>query len=70
MEDQVQRTIGIVRNRAQRLAREADEQVAEITGRPLTGWMQTVRSLLRDHPLPAIVVTLAAGYVVGKLLRR
>jgi len=70
MADQTQRTIAIVRDRAQRLARGADEQLAEITGRPVSGWMQTVRSILRDHPLPAILITLGAGYIVGKLVRR
>jgi hypothetical protein len=70
MERETERTLAVVRDRARRLARGADEQLAEMTGRPLTGWASTVWATLRDHPLPAIVVTLGAGYVIGKFLRR
>jgi hypothetical protein len=70
MEHLMERTIAVVRNRARQLARGADKQLTGMTGRPLTGWAATVRAVLRDHPLPAFVVTLGAGYVVGKLLRR
>jgi hypothetical protein len=72
MEHLMERTIAVVRNRARQLARGADEQLTGMTGRPLTGWAATAtaRAVLRDHPLPALVVTLGAGYVVGKLLRR
>ncbi|OLB99596.1 MAG: hypothetical protein AUH30_04730 [Candidatus Rokubacteria bacterium 13_1_40CM_68_15] len=70
MEHQMERTIGVVRDRARQLARGADEQLMEMTGRPLTGWAETLQRALRDHPLPVIVAALGAGYVVGKLLRR
>jgi len=70
MEHLMERTIAVVQNRARQLARGADEQLTGMTGRPLTGWAATARAVLRDHPLPALVVTLGAGYVVGKLLRR
>ena len=60
----------LVKARAQRVARGADQQVAELTGRSASGWAMMARRLLRDHPLPAVAVTLSLGYVVGKLLRR
>jgi len=41
-----------------------------MTGRPLTGWAETLRAALRDHPLPVIVAALGTGYLVGKILRR
>jgi hypothetical protein len=70
MEHQMERTIASVRDRARRLARGADEQLMEMTGRPLTGWAETVRTALREHPLPMLVAALGAGYLMGKLLRR
>jgi len=70
MEHQMERTIAVVRDRARQLARGADEQLMEMTGRPLTGWAETLRAALRDHPLPVIVAALGAGYLVGKILRR
>ena len=70
MEQQMERTITSVRDRARELARGADEQLMEMTGRRLTGWAETVRAALRDHPLPMLVAVLGAGYLVGKLLRR
>ncbi len=70
MEPPMERTITVVWDRARKLAHGADEQLAEMTGRPLTGWAATGRRVLRDHALPVIVVMVGAGYVVGKLLRR
>ena len=71
MEQQkIERTISLVRDRAREFARGADEQLTEMTGRPLTGWAQMVQRALRDHPLPVILAALGAGYVAGKLLRR
>ncbi|HXG01976.1 MAG TPA: hypothetical protein VNO23_01005 [Candidatus Binatia bacterium] len=52
------------------LAGRADERVAEVTGRPASAWLGELRALVRDHPLPAIALTLGLGYVVGKILRR
>jgi ElaB/YqjD/DUF883 family membrane-anchored ribosome-binding protein len=52
------------------LAARADERVADLTGRPVGAWLGEVRALVRDHPLPAIALTLGLGYVVGKILRR
>src|SRR5262249_3633269 len=70
MEQQMERTITSVRDRARELERGADEQLMEMTGRRLTGWAEPVRAALRDHPLPMLVAVLGAGYLVGKLLRR
>ena len=70
MEHQMERTIAVVRDRARQLARGADEQLMEMTGRPLTGWAETLRAALRDHPLPVIVAALGTGYLVGKIIRR
>jgi ElaB/YqjD/DUF883 family membrane-anchored ribosome-binding protein len=52
------------------LAERADERVAEVTGRPAGAWLGELRALVRDHPLPAIALTLGLGYLVGKILRR
>lgn len=59
-----------VEQRVADLAARADERVADLTGRPVGAWLGELRTLVRDHPLPAIALMLGLGYVAGKVLRR
>lgn len=56
--------------RAQDLAREANEHLKEYTGRPLEDWVGDTRDLVRKHPLQAVAVMIGVGYVLGKVMRR
>jgi ElaB/YqjD/DUF883 family membrane-anchored ribosome-binding protein len=57
-------------DRAQDLAREANERMKEYTGRPLEDWIADLRDLVRKHPLQALAATIGLGYVLGKVMRR
>lgn len=40
------------------------------TAETIRDWLGALPAQVREHPLPAVVLTLGLGYVVGKLLRR
>jgi hypothetical protein len=47
-----------------------DTRLARATGRPSGAWLSEARHTLRERPLATLGVAVAAGYVLGKLLRR
>lgn len=52
------------------LAGDAREQVERFTGRDIDAWTTDVRRFVQERPLQAVLVTMAVGYVLGKMLRR
>ena len=52
------------------LAEDAREQLERFTGRNLDAWTSDVRRFVQDRPLQAILITVAVGYVLGKMLKR
>jgi ElaB/YqjD/DUF883 family membrane-anchored ribosome-binding protein len=66
----VQKGVRRLSRRAQSMAQGAGDKVEEYTGRPLESWTATARELVRERPLQAIGITLALGYLVGKLMAR
>ncbi len=51
-------------------AEDAREQLEKFTGRNVDAWASDVRRFVQERPLQAILITVAVGYVLGKMLRR
>jgi ElaB/YqjD/DUF883 family membrane-anchored ribosome-binding protein len=66
----VQQQMAYVSDRAQDLARQANDRMRDYTGRPLDAWVADTRTFVRAHPLQVLAGTIALGYVLGKLVRR
>jgi ElaB/YqjD/DUF883 family membrane-anchored ribosome-binding protein len=66
----VQQQVTHLTDRAQDLAREANERVKEYTGRPLDAWAADLREFVRSHPLQALAATIGLGYILGKAMKR
>jgi ElaB/YqjD/DUF883 family membrane-anchored ribosome-binding protein len=66
MQDQVAH----LSDRAQELAREANDRVKAYTGRPLEDWVAEARDFIRTHPLQALAATIGLGYILGKVMKR
>jgi ElaB/YqjD/DUF883 family membrane-anchored ribosome-binding protein len=56
--------------RAQDLAQDASDRVERLTGQSVESWIADARSFVRDRPLRAVVITVAIGFVLGKLVTR
>ena len=52
------------------LAEDARVRLERFTGRNLDAWTSDVRRFVQDRPMQAILITVAIGYVVGKMLKR
>jgi ElaB/YqjD/DUF883 family membrane-anchored ribosome-binding protein len=52
------------------LAEDARVRLERFTGRNLEAWASDVRRFVQDRPLQAVLITVAVGYVLGKMLRR
>jgi ElaB/YqjD/DUF883 family membrane-anchored ribosome-binding protein len=52
------------------LAEDARVRLERFTGRNLDAWTSDVRRFVQDRPLQAILITVAVGYVLGKMLKR
>ena len=52
------------------LAEDARAQLERFTGRNLDAWTSDVRRFVQDRPLQAVLITVAVGYVLGKMLKR
>ena len=52
------------------LAEDARVQLERFTGRNLDAWTSDVRRFVQDRPMQAILITMAIGYVLGKMLKR
>lgn len=66
----VQQQAAQLTDRAQDLAREANERVKEYTGRRLEDWAGDIRDFVRAHPFQALAATIGVGYILGKVMRR
>jgi ElaB/YqjD/DUF883 family membrane-anchored ribosome-binding protein len=56
-----------VSEQAQELAGRANARVERLTGKPVESWAGEVREFMRTHPLQSLAITIAVGYVLGKL---
>jgi hypothetical protein len=61
-----QASVSQLRDRARAMARD----VERLTGHSLDDWLGKLRAAVRDHPLPALALTIGLGYVLGKSMRR
>jgi ElaB/YqjD/DUF883 family membrane-anchored ribosome-binding protein len=52
------------------LAEDARVRLERFTGRNLDAWTSDVRRFVQDRPLQAVLITVAVGYVLGKMLKR
>ena len=52
------------------LAEDARVRLEHFTGRNLDAWASDVRRFVQDRPLQAVLITVAVGYVLGKMLKR
>ena len=52
------------------LAEDARVRLERFTGRNLDAWATDVRRFVQDRPMQAILITIAVGYVLGKMLKR
>jgi ElaB/YqjD/DUF883 family membrane-anchored ribosome-binding protein len=59
--------VGDLARQGQRLARDADRQITEYTGRSSGEWIDQVSRLISAHPWKAVGIAAAAIYVFGKL---
>ncbi|MGH7340124.1 MAG: DUF883 family protein [Candidatus Rokuibacteriota bacterium] len=66
----VQQQASQLADRAQDLAREANERMKEYTGRPVEDWIADIRDFVRHHPFQALAATIGVGYILGKMMRR
>lgn len=59
--------------RARHTAAEAGDRLARATDQvrePLGEWAEQARHYVRTHPIQAVAITVGAGFLLGKLLRR
>ena len=52
------------------LMQDARAGVERFTGRNLDAWNADLRRFVQERPLQAILVTVAVGYILGKILKR
>lgn len=52
------------------LAHDARAKVERFTGVDIDAWSADLRRFVQERPLQAILVTVAVGYVLGKILKR
>jgi ElaB/YqjD/DUF883 family membrane-anchored ribosome-binding protein len=52
------------------LMQDARAGMERFTGRDLDAWSADLRRFVQERPLQAILVTVAIGYVLGKILKR
>lgn len=52
------------------LAEDARAHLERFTGRNLDAWTADMRRFVQDRPMQAILITVAVGYVLGKMLKR
>jgi hypothetical protein len=54
---------------AQELTGVASEKITEVTGRPPDEWGRQLRQFVEKYPIKALVVAIAAGFLVGRVMR-
>ncbi len=52
------------------LAHDARAKVERFTGVDIDAWSADLRRFVQERPLQAILITVAVGYVLGKILKR
>ena len=50
--------------------RDLLRRLARPGGRPVTAWTSDLRRTIEEHPMQALAVAIAVGFVAGKLLLR
>jgi hypothetical protein len=55
---------------AHHLGDVASGRIADMTGQPPEHWAQQLRHVVEQSPLKALGVAIAAGYLVGRVVRR
>lgn len=65
-QEAAQRAGGYVQERA----RDANQRLERLTGRPVESWMEDARRFVQDHPMQAVAITVGLGFVLGKILAR
>ena len=69
-QERMSRWSGRAQHVAGELADDAREQVERFTGRDVNAWTRDLRTFVQERPLQAVLVTVAIGYVLGKMLKR
>jgi ElaB/YqjD/DUF883 family membrane-anchored ribosome-binding protein len=59
--------VGDLASRSQGMARDADRQVTEYTGKSSDEWIDQVTRLITAHPWKAVAMTAVVIYLFGKL---
>jgi ElaB/YqjD/DUF883 family membrane-anchored ribosome-binding protein len=54
---------------AQELSGAASEKITDVTGRPPDEWARQLRQFVEQSPIKALVVAIAAGFLVGRVIR-
>ena len=65
----VQGSIDRATDYAQELTGVASEKITEVTGRPPDEWARQLRQFVEHSPIKALVVAMAAGFLVGRVTR-
>src|SRR5262245_23541273 len=55
---------------AQELTDRASDRIADATGRNLEEWGRQLLAFVEQSPIKALVVAVAAGYLIGRVVRR
>jgi ElaB/YqjD/DUF883 family membrane-anchored ribosome-binding protein len=66
----VEQGIGRATERAADLADDANRRLERLTGRPLESWMEDGRRYVQRYPVQALAITVAVGYLLGKIVSR
>ena len=66
----VSRLSGRAQDVAGDLVDDARAKVERFTGRDIEAWTTDLRRFVQERPLQAMLVTVAVGYVLGKILKR
>jgi hypothetical protein len=55
---------------AHQLSDMATERIADVTGQPPEHWAKQMRHVVEHSPLKAMGLAIAAGYLLGRAVRR
>jgi len=59
--------LGDLSKKGQEFAREADQRIAEYTGRSSDAWIKEGSRFIKTRPWTAVAMVAVAAYLVGKL---
>lgn len=66
----VEKGMGRASERAADLADDASRGLERLTGRSLESWMEDGRRYVQRHPLQAVAIMVAVGYLLGNIFSR